>query len=171
MKQTLTLLALILMMFGCKKNDDNTLSSALTPTPTSTWSFTANVDGVLSTADSARGYLHIDTSLGIPLRVFILKGHCPGKYIIPAFGDIINSTTLTTLNYNNVAAGAQLQYHPLNDTVNDFQFTEASFNITSVDTSNKKISGNFSGIVVGNVTGDTVVITNGTFTNIIYQVW
>ena len=173
LKQTLIFVALVVMTYGCQKEADKNLFPSLTApaAKTTAWSFSADVNGVLSNADSATAYLVIDSSLSFPLRVLVLDGYCQGKNIVPGFGDTINSATPTTLNYNNIAAGAMSQYYSSNDTINEFTEIAASFKITAVDAVNNKISGEFSGTLVGSVTGDTVVISNGTFTNIHYVVY
>lgn len=174
MKRILIILVIVFTWYGCeKKDDDNNLPSPNSaPNPTPAWSFSGAVDGNVLNADSAKAYLHIDSSLGTPIRVLIVMGYCSNnRSIVPGFGDFINSTSLTTLNYDSLGAGAYLDYIDLNNAVDDFFATEAKFKITSVDNVNKKISGSFNGVVVGDVSGDTVVVTNGIFTNILYEVW
>ncbi len=169
MRTILTLLMLVVFLIGCNKSEDNLPSTTTVYNPS--WSFSAKVNGVLIYADSARGYIYIDTTHSFPVRAFIIDAYGDGKSIVPGFGDGINSTTLTTLNYTTSAfgIGAQFQYYPLNDSINTFDFLEASFRISVVDTVQKKISGDFSGILIGDVSGDTIKITEGNFRNIIYQ--
>src|SRR4029078_5580120 len=151
MRNTLIFLTVLSFVFSCKKEDDDSSSGTAPATQNSSSSFSAYVDGILTTADSATGYIRINSSLGIPIRIFMIMGYCPGKEIIPDFGDTVNSTTLTTLSFDSAEAGAGIDYFPLNDTINEFNYTAATFKITSVDTVNKKVSGEFSGTVVGDV--------------------
>lgn len=169
MRKTLALFAFLFIIISCKKNDDEPSSGSTQSTHHTSSSFTAYVNGVLTTADSAEGYLVIDTPFTIPWRGLLVAGYCPGKTIIPEFTDTINSYNLTTLNYD-MNAGAGMDYYQANDTFNEYYYTDAAFEITSVDTVNKKVSGNFSGTVVGDVTGDTIEITNGSFTDVKYEI-
>jgi hypothetical protein len=170
MKQTLLIISFLFVLYGCKKSDDNARGAPDGPAPTSSASsFSAKVNNILYTADSARGYVYIDTSLVIPIRSFILMGYCGSKIIVPGFGDLTDSTLIPVLNYDSIQAGAYIDYINMNDTLNEFEIVSAKFKITSSDAVLRKISGSFSGVMVGDVTGDTVVITNGVFTNIIYQ--
>lgn len=171
--KAILILFLGLIFSGCEKDDD--ISGGGTPqTPSATWSFSAKVNGNLVHADSLTAAVHVDTSLGIPMRAFAISAVCDTQLIACGFSDTINSTTPTIGNYNSVVSFGILQYIPMSDTINDyFSFGPplAQFTITSVDAVNQKVSGNFSGTVVGDVTGDTIFITNGVFNNIHYEVW
>lgn len=155
------------ILFACKKDNNN--NPVYTPNPAAEL-FSASVNGTFSQADSSEGWLNIDSSLGIPIRTFLIAGNFQNHIIVCGFGDISTSEVLTVQSYDSLAAGAGIQFYSSTDTVNDFDAIEARFALTMVDTANKKVSGNFSGILVGDVTGDTVSISDGTFTNIIYQV-
>ena len=61
-----------------------------------------------------------------------------------------------------------MSFGDMNDTINEFDVISARIEITSSDSVLRKVSGNFSG-VVGDVSCDTMVITNGVFTNVAYQ--
>ena len=69
-----------------------------------------------------------------------------------------------------MTAGAFINYDLLSNSTNNYLPIAASFKITTLDTAAKKISGEFSGTVVEAIAGDTIVISNGTFTNLIYKV-
>jgi hypothetical protein len=170
MKNFLSILSLIIFFSACNKNDDGEIS----PLPgysNSGWTFTSTVNGIVLNADSARGYLHIDTSLGIPIRAILISGLSGHKNIVPGFGDLINTTTPPIVNYDSIGTGAQLQYYDFDDSINEYHPISSSISITAVDSLNRKFSGTFSGVVVGNVTGDTIVVTNGSFMNIEYVVY
>jgi hypothetical protein len=173
---TRLLIFFILIFSGCEKDDDSGNIVGAPPTSSSSWSFSAVVNGNFVQADSARGYLHIDTSLGLPHRVFILMAYCDTQAIIPGFSDFRNTTQLAVYSYDSVnfadTTMAHLQYMTMNDTINDYMQTGAQhFDLSWVDNTNRKISGHFNGTVVADVTGDTIVITNGVFNNIPYEIW
>jgi len=170
--KALLILFLGLIFSGCEKDDDASPSSG--GTPAASWSFSAKVNGNLVHADSLLAGLHIDTSLGIPLRSFAISALCDTQDIGCGFADTVNSTTPAVGNYNSAVSSASLSYIHMSDTINEyFSFGSplAQFAITYVDAVNQKVSGYFSGIVVGDVTGDTIVITNGVFSNVHYDVW
>jgi hypothetical protein len=79
-----------------------------------------------------------------------------------------------------VAATPEVGVYPMNDDIlmaynanaNDdsyFNMTnEGSFEITAIDTANKKLSGKFNFKGTGGANGETIIFTNGVFTNIPY---
>ncbi len=168
MKNILALI-IILFLFSCKKSVDNSPSSS-SATPTSSASFSAKINGILMNAQSASGLLQIDTSSGIPRRSFIIFGAYQNFGIYPGFVDLINCTSLVPSNYTDQSSGAVMLYYMPSDTLHQIMPTFSSFKINSVDTVIKKMSGTFSGTMVNSGTGDSVVITNGVFSNVPYLI-
>jgi len=167
------ILILVTLFYGCEK--DESPSGPVAPaTPAATTSFSAKVNGNTVQADTIIASLHVDTSLGIPLRTFILFAVCDTHIIAPGFFDLINSTVVNFLSYDSVNASGGvsiLQYRSMNDTINDYMQLNSHLDISAADTINRKISGHFSGTLVGDVSGDTIIITDGVFSNIHYEVW
>jgi hypothetical protein len=171
MKINLPFLLIIVLIAACKKEGDSN-GDEMPLTQQSSGLLSATVDGVTVYADSAKAFYLIDT-IGFPWpqRVFLIKGNCQNKIIWPGFVDTINSFIIPVLSYGTTGAieTASLDYFNGIDSIDDFFPSSAYFDITSVDTANKKVSGHFNGVIVGNGINDTVVITNGVFNNIKYE--
>lgn len=157
---------------GCQKNDDNSFGAAST-SASSPASFSAKIDGMVMTADSVKGYLFIDSvNWNITLRSFAISGYFQDMVLYPGFTDTLNTSLVQAINYNTAGwlTEVSLDYGLVSDTVNEYNSISAAFNITASDPVLKKVSGTFSGQVVGDVTGDTVNVTDGVFTNVTYEV-
>jgi len=165
------ILILVVFFYACEK-DESSSGPAAPATPAATASFSAKVNGNTVYADTVVAQLNIDTSLGIPFRVLVIAALCDTQTILPGFIDTINSTVPAVGDYSNSPLGfGSLGYYHGSDTINEYFSSTAQFTITTVDAANQKVSGTFSGIVVGDVSGDTIIITDGVFSNIHYEVW
>jgi hypothetical protein len=170
MKQSLYILIpllLLINLISCNKADDT--DSTMQPSVTQPQShFQATVNGTVMHADSARGYMFVDTTaFPFPWRGFDVVGWKQGIIkVVAGYGDTINSWNPSIVNLDSLQAGAAIGYNDFSN--NDYEPLAGEFEITSVDTVNHLVSGTFSGINVGDISHDTIVITNGSFTNIIY---
>ncbi len=162
---------------SCKKssNDDNDNTPQPTQ-PTQNWWFKADVDGITLSADSAKGYLIIDSTGSLfpsPAlkRMFMIDGYFQNKFISPFFGDSLLSENLLGPSVDSsIIHFPGLDYQDWNSpSGQDYNWITAYFEVTNADTVNKSVSGSFSGMVVGDVLQDTVALTNGSFSNIKYE--
>jgi hypothetical protein len=175
MKTTgILILSLSLIFSGCKKDDDAP-AGGIPQMPSTAWSFSAKVNGNVVQADSMFTMLHIDTSLGIPHRGFIIMAYCDTHSIVTGFVDTLNSTWLNIASYNSpdsTGIESHLNYGSPHDPLIAFPPPGVSdFSFSTIDNINQKVSGHFSGVIITNFLGDTISITNGVFNNIHYEVW
>ncbi|MBK9636576.1 MAG: hypothetical protein IPO63_01675 [Bacteroidetes bacterium] len=152
---------LVITFTSCEKENSGT---------SSTFQFKVNVDGVLLTADSAYGILHIDSSPNFNQRIFSVFGFFHKKTIFAFLTDTVNSLYLVNPNYTGWG-GKMLQ---MTDSITGETYTSnpsfsATFNITSNDTVNKLVSGNLSGYVLDSTSTDSILISNGIFKNVKYS--
>jgi hypothetical protein len=160
------------VFYSCKKDYD---SGPVPAAPSSAWSFSCKVNGNLVQADSAQGYLQIDTSSGIPIRGFIIMAYCDTHSIVCGFEDTLNSTWLDIASYyssDSTDIKSVINYGSPHDPLIAFPPPGISdFSFSAIDNINQKVSGHFSGVVITNFLGDTISITSGVFNNIHYDIW
>lgn len=148
---------LLLTFYSCKKENISTSSN---------FQFNVKVEGIMLTADSAEGFLHIDTSTNFTQRTFMVFGFFHKKTITAFFTDTVKSFHLINTNY----AGWGGKILGMTDSISGevYGSNSAIFNITYNDTVNKMVSGNFSGYVLDSTSTDSVLISNGLFKNVKY---
>ena len=151
---------LLLTFYSCKKENISTSSN---------FQFNVKVDGIMLTADSAEGFLHIDTSTNFTQRTFMVFGFFHKKTITAFFTDTVKSLHLINTNY----AGWGGKILGMTDSISGEVYdsnpaNSAIFNITYNDTVNKMVSGNFSGYVLDSTSTDSILISNGIFKNVKY---
>jgi hypothetical protein len=170
MNRLLVLITAITFISSCKKSEDNSSGGGPALTSTSNQSILkATVNGHPFTSDSVTAELTFDTLNAF--RSMIVLGYDSPTFIFPAFGDLILSENISNVNYTQ-PQGAYLLYTDTFADWNDYIPESCTFRITSVNYSAHKVSGTFSGVVVYDGVAyaphDTVVISNGTFTNVPY---
>jgi hypothetical protein len=170
MNRLLILLVALTIISGCKKSNDNvTYGPAPASTTGNAASFTATVNGMTTHDDSAYAELDFDTVNNY--RFFMVFSDMAPTFIFTGFGDYIMSTNISNINYNQ-PQGAQLLYSDTFAVWTDYIPQACNFRITTVNYSAHTISGNFSGVVVYDgiaaAPHDTVVVSNGSFTNVPY---
>ncbi len=156
----LTISILLVVFSSCKKETYSTSSN---------FRFSAFVDGVYFSADSAEGFLHIDTSSNFTMRTFMVVGFFD-KATITAFSiDTINSFNLINANYSGWGGKTLEMTDSITGNIfNSNPINSAIFNITYNDTLKKLVSGNFSGYVLDSASTDSIFISNARFSNIKY---
>lgn len=179
-KISLVLVCLVLIS-SCKKKSstpaENT-TAVPTPTPTSTvnGSMTAKLNGANWVSIRNTGALQIDTDNDISALVlngetagdiFALGIDFPTANLNVAIGNhdygLTKDDAIMTYTKKTSGGGTLTQHFP----------DEGTFNITSVDNTNKKVSGTFSfkmHKVGSTASADSIIVTNGVFTNISYVV-
>jgi hypothetical protein len=170
-KHTTVLLICILLLSACKKKSSSDPATNSTPAPTINGSMTAVLNGNNWTSIKNSAGLVIDTAQEI--SALVLNGETSAD--IFAFG----------IDFPNTNANISVDTHDFGLTKDDGVFTytkkigngtltehipdEATINITSVDNTNKKISGTFTlkaHKVGSSAAADSIHIKNGVFTNI-----
>lgn len=167
MKPFLFIISFFFLFTSCEKDES---PSGYFP-PAGQPSFTFTMNGVNIQADSANAYYLIDTSMGIPLRIFSIISFFDDQILSPGFVDTINSLDFSGVNYQDIMI-ANLSYEADADTINllfGYHEISAAFAVTHADSVNQLISGTFSGVVVNDSLNDTLNITNGVYTNIKYH--
>jgi hypothetical protein len=156
----LTISILSIIFSSCKKE---------TFTTTSNFLFSAKVDGIFLSADSAEGFLHIDTSSNFTMRTFMVVGFFHKKTITAFSIDTLNSFNLLNSNYSGWGGKTLEMVDSITGNVyNSNPINSALFNITYNDTVNMLVSGNFSGYILDSASTDSIMISNGSFSNVKY---
>ena len=148
MKLSAFFILLSVLFVSCKKDNDTV--AATTTTTTAPRSFTCTINGTAFTADSA-WYNNFNAGA---TNIFATKG---AGATLQYFEINLAGQTATTYN---IPANA---FTYLTSTTT-YAGTTGSLSITTYDMTNRKISGNFTGVTAGAVT-----ITNGNFANLPYK--
>ena len=155
-------LGILVGVYGCKKDDDNNPTSAANNNATP--SFSALINGSPYIATSTFCELYVDSDM--QFRSFVLFGEYQSEIMAVVFLD----TILTEVVDSNTVSGSfgfEVQYED-SLSANWYDMVSGNLHISKFDTVTKKTSGTFNAIMIGNFPVDTLVITNGQFTDIDY---
>lgn len=162
MKNIAILIVVMLFIVACKKDDSNPASSQSNSMP----SFSAKINGSSYIASSTFCLLEVDSFL--QFRAFIIQGYHQSEQLSVVFMDSILTEVIDSTTTNG-GFGLSLQYV---DTlsINAYSMITSTLDFSKFDTTTKKTSGTFSGILVGSSPADTLYVTDGQFTEVTY-VW
>ena len=148
MRKILFIAVMSVVLFSCSKDDDSILATKMSAKIDNTeWSTITRV-----TVLTNKGFVITGTSLNETLSITIL-GSTAGTYEL----------SLTSIQFEAIYKES------LSTTTEDaYVATSGEVVLTSVNTSTKEISGTFNFILKKSLTGDSVTVTEGTFTNLKY---
>jgi hypothetical protein len=177
------LVAAALLVFSCKKKDETPAGNSTTTTAGSTTSGSTtgggNTGGSMSVTKNGTAWSTTSVSAVLlvdddnDMSAISINGFTSADIIILGIDFPTASTTLTNGNHNIDDAGLIMytQRTSGGGTLTEHVPDEGTVNITSVDNTNKKISGTFSCImhkVGSSAPADSLKLTNGVFTNVSY---
>ena len=149
MRKILFIAVLSVVLFSCSKDDDSILTMKMSATiDNAEWSTITRV-----TVLTDKGFVITGTSLnGKSISITIL-GSTEGTYEL----------SLTSMQFEAVYKES------VSTTTEDaYLATSGKVVLTNVNTSSKEISGTFNFILKKSLTGSSVMVTEGTFTNLKY---
>jgi hypothetical protein len=171
-KHTTVLIICISLLSACKKKSSSDPATNSTPAPTINGSMTAVLNGNNWTSIKNSAEFLIDTTQGI--SGIAINGETSADLFV--FGiDFPNTNTNISVNTHDFGLAkddAVFLYTKKTSnggTLIEHSPDEATINITSVDNSNKKISGTFTlkaHKIGSSAAADSINIKNGVFTNI-----
>ena len=163
-KNSLMLLFAMLAICGCSKDDDDDKAGG-NPAG-SQKAFSLLRDGVLFETDSVYAFFHIDNDMH--LRFVDISGYIGEEYFAVSLLDTNLTEYIDFVNTPSGWGGAILSYenYPADIYYSD---DDAELTYTAQDTVLNKISGVFSGMLIDQLTQDSFPVTNGRFTDIIYE--
>jgi hypothetical protein len=172
------LIAFTLLIAACKKKEDEPEpepAAALAPAPQMNGSMTAMLNGASWTSIKNSASLVVDNDQD--LSALAINGETSGDMFVMGIDFPTSNTTFATGNYDFGGANDQalLLYATKTSggTTTQHFPKSGNINITSVDHTNKKISGTFDFILAksgAKTKADSIFITNGVFTNITYVI-
>jgi hypothetical protein len=153
---------IILSVFACKKDDSNPASYQNNSMP----GFSAKINGIPYIASTTFCMLVVDSFL--QFRAFDIQGYYQSEMLSIVFLDTILTEVIDSTTTDG-GFGLSLQYE---DTLssNAYNMITANLDFSKFDTTTKKTSGTFNGIIVGISPSDTLHITDGQFTDVTY-IW
>ncbi len=149
MRKILFIAVLFVVVSSCSKDDDSALPTKMSATiDNAEWSSITRV-----TVLTDKGFVITGTSLnGKSLSITIL-GSTEGTY---------------ELSLNSVQFGAVYKESVSSSTEDAYAAISGEVVVTNVDTSSKEISGTFSFVLKKSLAGESISVTEGTFTNLKY---
>ncbi len=103
------------------------------------------------------------------MRTFMVVGFFHKKTITAFSIDTLNSFNLLNSNYSGWGGKTLEMVDSITGNVyNSNPINSALFNITYNDTVNMLVSGNFSGYILDSASTDSIMISNGSFSNVKY---
>lgn len=176
------LVTLTLTLGACKKKDDTTPSSSTTSgTTTKTGILSCKVDGKAWESDERSKQIKFADSMYNSIGAAI-NGD---TFSLMAFKSVSGDTSAILMNallssnrtgtYNMSTTDYNIYYFssidPLAIFAVFFGYTaQSSLTISKFDTSNKKVSGTFNTTMTSSSGGPTITVTDGTFTDVIFDI-
>jgi hypothetical protein len=151
----------MLIIFGCKKDDSKPAA-----VNSSNYSFSAKINNTPYIANTTFCMLVVDSFL--QFRVFAIQGYYQSEILSMVFMDTVLTEVIDSTTTNG-GFGSSIQYEDTLST-NYYSMITSNLNFSKFDTTTKKTSGTFSGILVGVSPADTLYVTDGQFTDITY-IW
>ncbi len=149
MRKILFIAVLFAVISSCSKDDDSVLTTKMSATIDNTeWSSITRV-----TVLTDKGFVITGTSLDGKSLSITLLGSTEGTY---------------ELSLNSVQFGAIYKESASTSTDDAYVAISGEVVLTNVNTSSKEISGTFSFVLKKSLTGSSISVTEGAFTNLKY---
>jgi hypothetical protein len=172
MNRLLLSLLFVALFFSCKKEENEKIpDTSNTPTPPiSTFKFSCKVNGVNWGTDSTFNQYFFDTGLGI--RHMICIGFDSSRSVSVNWASPGLGTMYVSLNNNSVPDSALVLYEGWKNGVylDEYYPISGHLHFTAYDSIAKTISGTFESILIELNVNDTVILTNGVFSGLSFDV-
>ena len=157
------------MMISCKKGESEDITDNNT-TPTPTKKFSCYIDNVLWETDSTNNVYYLDTTL--QERQLICNGHDNLHVLnISWIGTGSNTLAIPSGSMNFLDSAGIYFEQMVNGVMHDqYNTISGQMQFTAYDSIALKVSGTFNAVLVEQNFGETVVITNGSFKDLLFTV-